>query len=58
MELMNEEDEDIPMISVCPECQDEVEDAKIYTCEHCGEPMCSECLEIHAKEVSFKFSFS
>ena len=55
---MNEEDEDIPMISVCPECQDEVEDAKIYTCEHCGEPMCSECLEIHAKEVSFKFSFS
>ena len=46
---MNEED-DYPMISICPECGDEVEDSKIYTCEHCREHMCSNCLKVHAQK--------
>ena len=42
------EEEDFPMISICPECEDEVLDEEIYTCEHCREPMCSNCLKVHA----------
>ena len=42
----------------CPECENEVKDGKIYTCEHCGDSMCSNCLKEHEKkldEISEKF---
>ena len=36
--------------SICPKCQDEVSDEKIYSCEFCGKIMCNKCLEIHNKK--------
>ena len=34
-------------LSVCPKCQEEVPDNKIYSCEVCGKDMCPECLNKH-----------
>lgn len=43
-------DEDMPMISVCPRCCEEVPDEEIYSCEVCGKLTCKLCIVDHMKK--------